>query len=142
MGGLRPIPPSPCERINDTGCYVSVCGVHGPFNERPVNAVERLEDKRMTGIMSAVSVMSAAALLLPGAARADDCLTDWGMAGQIVRREKLITVQEVSRSLAADGIGEVVKTTLCRSPDGYFYRIVIRGPSSQLRTTIITARVR
>ena len=96
----------------------------------------------MTGFMGAVAVTAAAAMVLPAAARAEDCLTDWGMAGQIVRRENLITVQEVSQSLAADGIGELVKTTLCRSPDGYFYRIVVRGPTGQLRTTIITAKVR
>jgi hypothetical protein len=90
----------------------------------------------------AVAVTAAAALVLPGWARAEDCLTDWGMAGQIVRSENLITVEEVSKSLAADGIGELVKTTLCRSPDGYFYRIVVRSPTGQLRTTVITATVR
>jgi hypothetical protein len=96
----------------------------------------------MAGFVGAVAVTAAAALVLPGPARAEDCLTDWGMAGQIVRRKNLITVEEVSKSLAADGIGELVKTTLCRSPDGYFYRIVVRGPTGQLRTTVITATVR
>jgi hypothetical protein len=64
------------------------------------------------------------------------------MAGQIVRRENLITVEEVSRSLAADGIGVLVKTTLCRSADGYIYRLVIRSPTGQLRTTVMTAKSR
>jgi hypothetical protein len=96
----------------------------------------------MAGFVGAVAVIAAAALVLPGWARAEDCLTDWGMAGQIVRSENLITVEEVSKSLAADGIGELVKTTLCRSPDGYFYRIVVRSPTGQLRTTVITATVR
>ncbi len=87
--------------------------------------------------------MSAAAWLMPcNAAFAVDCLTDWGMAGQIVRKENLITVEEVSRSLAADGIGELVKTTLCRSEDGYFYRLVIRMPTGQLKTTVMTAKGR
>lgn len=85
---------------------------------------------------------AAAAIALPGAVCAEDCLSDWGMAGQIVRRENLMTVEEVSRSLAADGIGQLVKTTLCRSPDGYFYRLVIRILTGQLRTSVITARVR
>ncbi|AGK58081.1 hypothetical protein HYPDE_32033 [Hyphomicrobium denitrificans 1NES1] len=96
----------------------------------------------MAGFIGAVAVTAAAALVLPGSACAEDCLTDWGMAGQIVRSENLITVEEVSKSLAADGIGELVKTTLCRSRDGYFYRIVVRSPTGQLRTTVITATVR
>jgi hypothetical protein len=96
----------------------------------------------MTGFMGTVTMSAAAALVLPGAVCAEDCLTDWGMAGQIVRRENLITVEEVSRSFAADGVGELVKTTLCRSPDGYFYRIVIRGPTGELRTSVIMATVR
>ncbi len=70
----------------------------------------------MTGFMGAVAVTAAAAMVLPGAARAEDCLTDWGMAGQIVRRENLITVQEVSQSLAADGIGELVKPPCVAPP--------------------------
>jgi pyocin large subunit-like protein len=91
----------------------------------------------------AAAAAAAAVVLLPCAdSRADDCLTDWGMAGQIVRRENLITVEEVSRSLAADGIGKLVKTTLCRTEAGYFYRLVIRSPTGQLRTTVMTARGR
>ncbi|HET6390802.1 hypothetical protein [Hyphomicrobium sp.] len=86
---------------------------------------------------------AAAAVLLPCAApRADNCVTDWGMAGQIVRRENLLTVEEMSRSLAADGIGKLVKTTLCRSAAGYFYRLVIKSPTGQLRTTVMTAKSR
>lgn len=96
----------------------------------------------MTGFMGAVAGTAAAAFVLHGSACADDCLTDWGMAGQIVRRENLITVEEVSKSLEADGIGELVKTTLCRSRDGYFYHLVIRSPTGQLTTSVITARVR
>ncbi len=87
--------------------------------------------------------MAAAAVVLPaGVTLADDCLTDWGMAGQIVRQENLITVEEVSKSLAADGIGRLVKTTLCRSETGYFYRLVILSPTGQLKTTVMTAKGR
>jgi hypothetical protein len=96
----------------------------------------------MVGLGRAAVAMAAAGVLHCNPARAADCLTDWGMAGQIVRRENLITVEEVSRSLAADGIGELVKTTLCRSEDGYFYRLVIRMPTGQLKTTVMTAKGR
>ena len=40
----------------------------------------------MAGFMGAVAVTAAAVLVLPGSVRAEDCLTDWGMAGQIVRK--------------------------------------------------------
>jgi hypothetical protein len=104
---------------------------------------EPLEDVRMSGSISAFAIIAAVALLPSGPACADDdCMTDWGRAGQIVRREKLITVEDVSKSLAADGIGELVKTTLCHSPEGYFYRLVIRIPTGQLKTTVMTAKVR
>lgn len=89
--------------------------------------------------MTAALVGAAATLTC---ADADECLTDWGMAGQIVRRQNLITVEEVSRSLASGGIGELVKTTLCRSDNGYFYRLVIRSPTGRLKTTVINARSR
>ena len=69
----------------------------------------------------------------------DDCLNDWGLAGQIVRRERLITVEEVAKSLAADGVGQLVRMTLCRSKEGYFYRLVIRGPTGVLKSTVMSA---
>jgi hypothetical protein len=97
---------------------------------------------RMVGQWKAAAWLAAAVVLPCGPVRADDCLTDWGMAGQIVRRQNLITVEEVSRSLAADGIGELVKTTLCRSDEGYFYRLVIRMPTGELRTTVMHAKSR
>lgn len=96
----------------------------------------------MVGLGKAAALGAAAVLLPWNAASALDCMTDWGMAGQIVRRQNLITVAEVSRSLAADGLGVLVQTTLCRSADGYFYRLVIRSPTGQLKTTVMNARNR
>ncbi|CCB65592.1 MULTISPECIES: hypothetical protein [unclassified Hyphomicrobium] len=96
----------------------------------------------MVGLGKAAAFGAAAALLPWSTACALDCMTDWGMAGQIVRRQNLITVEEVSRSLAADGVGVLVKTTLCRSDDGYFYRLVIRSPTGQLKTTVMNAKSR
>ncbi len=96
----------------------------------------------MLGLGKAAVLMAAAGILPCEAVFAADCLTDWGMAGQIVRRENLITVEEVSRSLASDGVGVLVKTTLCRSDSGYFYRLVIRAPTGRLITTVMTAKSR
>ena len=96
----------------------------------------------MAGLRKA-ALASAAAIVLPqGPVLAEDCLNDWGLAGEIVRREKLITVEEVYKSLAADGIGQIVKSTLCRSDTGYVYRLVIRGPTGQLKSTVMSAKSR
>jgi hypothetical protein len=96
----------------------------------------------MVGLRKA-ALASAAAIVLPQSpVLAEDCLNDWGLAGEIVRREKLITVEEVYKSLAADGIGQIVKSTLCRSDTGYVYRLVIRGPTGQLKSTVMSAKSR
>jgi hypothetical protein len=96
----------------------------------------------MAVLRRALAATAAAVTLASVSARADECLNDWGMASQIVRQENLITVEEVSKSLAADGLGQLVKTTLCRSEAGYFYRLVIRSPTGQLKTTVMTAKSR
>ena len=96
----------------------------------------------MAGLGITAVISAAAIVLLHGPAIADDCLNDWGLAGQIVRQEKLITVEEVAKSLTADGVGQLVKTTLCRSAEGYFYRIVIRSPTGQLKSSVMSARSR
>jgi len=96
----------------------------------------------MAGLGITAVISAAAIVLLQGSAIADDCLNDWGLAGQIVRQEKLITVEEVAKSLTADGVGQLVKTTLCRSAEGYFYRIVIRSPTGQLKSSVMSARSR
>ncbi|HXE00841.1 MAG TPA: hypothetical protein VN623_02710 [Hyphomicrobium sp.] len=96
----------------------------------------------MAGLGITAVISAAAMVLLQGPAIADDCLNDWGLAGQIVRQEKLITVEEVAKSLTADGVGQLVKTTLCRSAEGYFYRIVIRSPTGQLKSSVMSARSR
>jgi hypothetical protein len=96
----------------------------------------------MVGLRRAVFATAAAIILPHAPALAEDCLNDWGLAGEIVRREKLITVEEVYKSLAADGIGQIVKSTLCHSDTGYVYRLVIRGPTGQLKSTVMSAKSR
>ena len=96
----------------------------------------------MAGLTRAAAMSAAAIILLHGEAWADDCLSDWGLAGQIVRKENLLTVEEVAKSLTADGVGQLVKTTLCRSAQGYFYRLVILSPTGQLKSSVMSAKSR
>lgn len=73
-------------------------------------------------------------------ARAEDCYADWGTAGAVVRREKLVTVQQLSQPGAAGVPGEIVKTTLCKDGDDYIYKLVVRDANGQLKTVVIDAR--
>jgi hypothetical protein len=45
--------------------------------------------------------------------------------------------------MTADGVGQLVKTTLCRSAEGlYFYRLVVRRPTGELKSTVMSAKGR
>jgi uncharacterized membrane protein YkoI len=72
--------------------------------------------------------------------RAEDCMADWGVAGEIVRREKLMTVQQLAQSGAAGAAGQIVKTTLCKDGDDYVYKVVARQANGQLKTIVVDAR--
>ncbi len=74
------------------------------------------------------------------AAQAEECLTDWGVAGEIVRREKLLTVQQLAQSGAVGAAGQIVKTTLCRDGDDYIYKVVAREANGSLKTIVVDAR--
>ena len=74
------------------------------------------------------------------AALAEDCYADWGTAGEIVRREKLVTVQQLTQGYAAGIPGTIVKTTLCKDGDDFIYKLVVRDPSGQLKTVVVDAR--
>lgn len=82
---------------------------------------------------------AVAATLAPAASQADVCLPDWGIAGEIVRRENLITIEELRSEILPAGQGQIVKSTLCRSAKGYVYRFVVRDRAGQLRNTVVPA---
>ncbi len=73
-------------------------------------------------------------------ALAEDCYSDWGLAGEIVRREKLVTVQQLTQANAAGLIEPIVKTTLCKDGDDYIYKLVVRDAKGQLKTVVVDAR--
>ena len=73
-------------------------------------------------------------------AHAEECLTDWGAAGEIVRREKLLTVQQLTQGEVTALPGQIVKTTLCKDGDDYIYKVVIRDPSGSLKSLVVDAR--
>lgn len=88
--------------------------------------------------MAGLAALAAAGVSVP--ARAEECLSDWGQAGEIVRREKLLTVQQMTQSNAAGLPGQIVKTTLCKDGDDYIYKVVARQANGQLKTFVVDAR--
>ena len=90
-----------------------------------------------------VSLLLLAVVVLIGQsvhAPAEECLTDWGTAGEIVRREKLMSVQDLSKIDGPSLGGQIVKTTLCKDGDDYVYKIVVRAAGGVLKTIVVDAR--
>ncbi len=71
---------------------------------------------------------------------AQECLADWGIAGEIVRRQGLVTVDEVAREILPGGRGQILKSTLCRKGTGYVYKVVVRDGKGQLRSMVVPAQ--
>lgn len=82
-----------------------------------------------------VSICNSAALAQPA------CITDWSIAAPIVHKEKLTTVEALSR-IAADKMAgsAIVRTALCEEAGNYSYRIVMRDGHGQLSTHTVDAR--
>ncbi len=70
------------------------------------------------------------------------CIADWSVAAPIVHKEKLVTVEALSR-IAADKISGsvIVRTALCEDNGAFFYRIVMRDAHGRLSTHSVDARV-
>ncbi len=77
---------------------------------------------------------------LNAAADGDACLSDWAVARDVVRRENLMTVEELAQSSPPKFNGQIVKATLCREANGYIYRLVVRDNGGRLRSLIIDAQ--
>lgn len=75
-----------------------------------------------------------------GPAAAEACLDDWGKAGQIIRQEKLVTIEELSPLALRKGAGDILKSSLCDEQGRYVYRLVVRDPSGRLKNISVDAR--
>lgn len=69
------------------------------------------------------------------------CITDWSIAAPIVYREKLTTVEALSRIAADKMAGSViVRTALCEEDGIFSYRIIARDSQGRLSTLTVDAR--
>ena len=85
------------------------------------------------------SLLAITALLSPAVAT-DACIADWSDAASIVHRNKLTTVEALSRLAAGELPGAIVKTTLCEEKGSFVYRLVVRDPQGKLSAHTVDAR--
>ena len=90
---------------------------------------------RLTAVL-----LVASAVVLPPVGATDACIADWSIAAPIVRAEGLTTVEALSRIVAAELPGTIVKTTLCEENGAFVYRILVRDARGQLTSRTIDAR--
>lgn len=91
---------------------------------------------------SSILLLTLLSLLLTSQwtlAKAEECYADWGVAAEIVRSRKLMTVGELAKGAAASLPGQIVKTTLCKDGDDYIYKLVVRDGKGQLKTVVLDA---
>jgi hypothetical protein len=70
------------------------------------------------------------------------CINDWSIAAPIVHKERLVTVEALSR-IAADKLSGsvIVRTALCEDNGAFFYKVVMRDAHGRLSTHAFDARV-
>lgn len=68
------------------------------------------------------------------------CFASWSEAAPVVRREKLVGVDQLSRQVQARTGGGVVKSTLCTQGQRFQYRLVVRPRNGPLQSMSVDAR--
>lgn len=92
----------------------------------------------MFRIISVIVMFMAA--LAPMRASADQCYASWSVAAPIVHRERLTTVEKLSKLAQSRISGSIVKTTLCHEKGTFTYRLIIRDPAGRLMNRTVDAR--
>jgi uncharacterized membrane protein YkoI len=88
-----------------------------------------------------IAALLAAALPSQSSVGQDDgCIGDWSVAAPIVRKEGLVSVEELSAQIRARLDASIVKTTLCQEKGDYAFRLVVRGAQGQLKSLTLDAR--
>lgn len=95
----------------------------------------------MTGFLHAAVVVNMLELLTAVPSVAEDrCYADWSVAATIVRRESLMTVEELTDRAGPKVSGTILKTTLCRRDGMFVYRLVVRDKHGRLKHMTVDAR--
>lgn len=87
-------------------------------------------------------ILATLAMGAPAAVRAggETCIADWSVAAGVVRKEGLITVEQLLQLAKKSGAGDIVRTTLCEGGGSFVYRIVVKDGKGQLKSIVVDAR--
>ncbi len=90
------------------------------------------------GLLLALTL--AGASVIGEAAAQPTCLSDWSVAGPIVRREGLATIEQVGQLAQQISALTIVNSALCRTGGRYVYRLVVRDHAGKMRTLFVDAK--
>lgn len=96
--------------------------------------------------LSAGGLAVAAPLLLGApAAGAEEktgskCFANWSEAAQVVKKERLVNVEQLNRFAQARLGGRIVRSTLCAIGQRFLYRLIVRPATGPLKSVAVDAR--
>jgi len=68
------------------------------------------------------------------------CYANWSEAAPVVVRERLVSARDIHQLVRKSSLAKVVRITLCRTGQGYKYKLVVFGPDGKARKLILDAR--
>lgn len=93
----------------------------------------------MSRLASLICLVLAATAFGRGAP-AGECFADWSVASPIVKKEGLLSVEDLTPLVKRKMSGDVVKVTLCQDAGGWTYRLVVKDGSGNLKTMTVDAK--
>lgn len=91
-------------------------------------------------LLFALVGISALLLVPPALSGKAVCHSDWSHAATLVKKEGLVTVEDLAVLTSNKINGKLIKTNLCAQNDEFFYQLVVRMPGGQLKTVKVDAR--
>lgn len=68
------------------------------------------------------------------------CYADWSEAGPVARREALLPVAQILKSVRAERAGRVARVQLCQGRDSFHYRVAVFDVGGSLSWLKVDAR--
>ncbi len=67
------------------------------------------------------------------------CYDDWSDAGPIVRKEALMPVAEILKSVVRKQIGKVIKVKLCQRGETFYYKVALAKAGGTISWLLLNA---
>lgn len=70
----------------------------------------------------------------------DACFTDWTAASILVKAEGLVTLDTLTRLAPSKLGGDIVRSSLCETKNGFVYRLVVRTREGSMKSLSVDAK--